>query len=229
MTLTVIQGGGAGSNGIKSMIQSVAAQFGVPSQYALDIAQVESGLNPNAIGDNGTSFGLYQLHTPGGQGAGYSQSTLLNPYMNAEIAMPYIAQGYHEAQAQGLTGYSALAYTADHSGHPDSTGYMPSSYGQSLYNAYTGNGGTGPMYGPASPFGVSSGMVQGTNSFIQDVANIMKVKSYSLGESPTQYISHNAQAIGLRMLLFLIGLILVIFALVMVTNNVKGEIAKAVV
>lgn len=37
---------------------------GVDPQIVLNTARNESRLNPNAIGDHGTSYGLYQLHLP---------------------------------------------------------------------------------------------------------------------------------------------------------------------
>ncbi len=42
--------------------ESVAS--GVDPQMVLGIAKAESGLNPQAIGDHGTSHGLFQIHLP---------------------------------------------------------------------------------------------------------------------------------------------------------------------
>ena len=62
---------------------------------ALAVAGPESGYNPNAVGDSGSSFGLTQLHTNangdgGGLGNGYSVSQLLDPVKNLAIAMGHI-------------------------------------------------------------------------------------------------------------------------------------------
>jgi hypothetical protein len=46
-------------------ITEVARANGVDPNLAIAIAKQESGLNPYAVGDNGTSFGLYQLHIGG--------------------------------------------------------------------------------------------------------------------------------------------------------------------
>lgn len=51
---------------IQSMIVRIAKEEGVDPALALSIAHVETGgsFNPNAIGDNGNSFGLFQIHRP---------------------------------------------------------------------------------------------------------------------------------------------------------------------
>lgn len=51
---------------IQSMIVRIAKEEGVDPALALSIAHVETGgsFNPNAIGDNGNSFGLFQIHKP---------------------------------------------------------------------------------------------------------------------------------------------------------------------
>lgn len=49
---------------MQSMIFGIAKEEGVDPALALSIAQIESGFNPNAVGDNGNSFGLFQIHKP---------------------------------------------------------------------------------------------------------------------------------------------------------------------
>lgn len=51
---------------IQSMIVRIAREEGVDPALALSIAHVETGgsFNPNAVGDNGNSFGLFQIHRP---------------------------------------------------------------------------------------------------------------------------------------------------------------------
>src|SRR5215472_10111421 len=56
--------GGVDQATVSAIIQA-ARDTGVDPALALAIAQKESGLNPNAIGDGGTSFGLFQLHIGG--------------------------------------------------------------------------------------------------------------------------------------------------------------------
>lgn len=58
---------------IQSLIIQAALDAGIDPYLALAVATQESGLNPNAVGDGGYSFGLYQENTAGGAG-----STFLN-------------------------------------------------------------------------------------------------------------------------------------------------------
>lgn len=48
---------------IQSMIVRIAKEEGVDPAIMLSIAQQESGFNPNAVGDGGKSFGLFQIHS----------------------------------------------------------------------------------------------------------------------------------------------------------------------
>ena len=49
---------------IQEKIVAYANQVGLDPKLALAVAKQESGFNPNAIGDGGKSFGLFQIHTP---------------------------------------------------------------------------------------------------------------------------------------------------------------------
>lgn len=48
---------------IQSMIVRIAKEEGVDPAIMLAIAQQESGFNPNAVGDDGKSFGLFQIYS----------------------------------------------------------------------------------------------------------------------------------------------------------------------
>lgn len=72
-------------------IARAASELGVPLSVALAIANHESGLNPTAVGDNGTSFGLYQLHQGGELGA-HTQAWADDPYNNARTALSEVAR-----------------------------------------------------------------------------------------------------------------------------------------
>lgn len=65
--------GVGGSKDVRDIVMSVAAQYGVDPALALAVAQTESGLDPNRVGDNGHSVGLFQLHDQG-MGAGMGDS-----------------------------------------------------------------------------------------------------------------------------------------------------------
>lgn len=144
----------------EATIKKYAALFGLPDWIPLSIAIVESDLNPEAKGDvtNGqpTSFGLFQLHTPDGQGAGYTEQQLLNPDLNCHIGLSHMVQAFEKGNAQKLAGYPLLEYVASWSGHPDETGVMPASYAAALKAAYqqvTGEPADGPLPTPETESG----------------------------------------------------------------------------
>lgn len=76
---------------ITDIITEVARSLGVPPDLAIATAQVESGLDPNAIGDQGTSFGLFQLHQ-GGELGSLSPQQAFDPRTNATVALTQFAQ-----------------------------------------------------------------------------------------------------------------------------------------
>ena len=49
---------------VQEKIVAYANQVGLDPNLALAVAKQESGFNPNAIGDGGKSFGLFQIHSP---------------------------------------------------------------------------------------------------------------------------------------------------------------------
>ena len=71
---------------VQSMIINIAQQEGVDPSLALAVAQQESGFNPNAVGDGGNSFGLFQIHQP--SHPDYKGGT--NPEANARYGIRYL-------------------------------------------------------------------------------------------------------------------------------------------
>lgn len=49
---------------ITQFIAETAKEYGINPQLALYVSYKESKWNPSAIGDHGTSFGLWQIHNP---------------------------------------------------------------------------------------------------------------------------------------------------------------------
>ena len=124
---------------IKGIITQVATADGISPALAIATAQQESGLNPNAVGDQGTSFGLYQLHIGGELGnlpgtLAQQEAAAQNPLQNAEVALNQFAV---TQKATGLSG-GALAAAAQRPANP-------SAYASAV-NALLGSsgGGTGP-------------------------------------------------------------------------------------
>lgn len=160
-------------NSIQQKVKKYSDENHIPAWIVGDIVQVESQGNPNAVGDNGSSYGLLQLHY-GGQGNGYTEQQLLNPSENLKIGIPPIAKAYQQAKSKGISNPSQLLdYVANHSGHPDDMGVaytnkvepgyditlnkMQSKYGTNLPplngtgSTGVGNSGTngGSLYNPA--------------------------------------------------------------------------------
>lgn len=46
------------------IITAYAAHYGIPAQPLIDTLYCESDFNPDAVGDNDTSFGVAQIHLP---------------------------------------------------------------------------------------------------------------------------------------------------------------------
>jgi len=105
---------------IACIIRDEARKANIPEFVPMGIAGAESGFDPNAEGDNGRSIGLFQLYVDGGQGSDYVNNldALKNPRLNAQIAMPYIVNGYFWAAQRGYTGEDLIRQVAVHSGHP---------------------------------------------------------------------------------------------------------------
>jgi Transglycosylase SLT domain len=78
------------ADSIQQIITNIANSLGVAPNLAVAIAQQESGLNPNAIGDNGNSVGLFQLND-NGEGAGLTVAQREDPTTNATIALKEVA------------------------------------------------------------------------------------------------------------------------------------------
>lgn len=98
-------------------VKSIMDQWGLPTSVWYPIALAESNFDPNAMGDNGSSVGLFQLNTAGGQGAGYARDALLDPVLNAEIAARSMAAAFQTVK-DTVPPYLWASETARRSGHP---------------------------------------------------------------------------------------------------------------
>lgn len=104
------------SSQIYSIIQNTATQDGVNPNLALADAQVESNFNPYAVGDGGTSFGLYQLHQ-GGELGNLTPTQAFNPSTNAGIALAQFAK-VQQAEPW-ITDPGQIAAAAQRPAHPN--------------------------------------------------------------------------------------------------------------
>lgn len=73
---------------IQGMIVNEAYKQGVDPALALAVAQQESGFNPNVMGDQGNSYGLFQIYSP----AHPNYSGGLDPQKNIEYGVGFLKQ-----------------------------------------------------------------------------------------------------------------------------------------
>lgn len=76
---------------IRDYIVVEALASNVNPQLAIGIATAESRLNPNAVGDYGTSVGLFQIHLPAHQDVSEEQAK--NIIFSTEWSMNQLSQG----------------------------------------------------------------------------------------------------------------------------------------
>jgi len=75
-----------------AIVADVARKHGVPPELGIAMMLVESSGNNRAVGDNGTSFGLFQLHKGGMlTAAGLTPEQAFDPRTNADVAMRSLA------------------------------------------------------------------------------------------------------------------------------------------
>jgi len=76
------------------------------------IALAESGGNPNAIGDNGNSIGIFQNNMAGGRGTGHTKEDLLDPEYNIRISMKELFNAFMQGRNMGITGSSLATFVS---------------------------------------------------------------------------------------------------------------------
>ena len=77
---------------VVALITSMAPRYGVPTWFALRIAKVESGYNPNARGAAG-EYGVFQLKCATARGIGFrgNCAALLNPATNVQYGLKHLS------------------------------------------------------------------------------------------------------------------------------------------
>jgi soluble lytic murein transglycosylase-like protein len=77
--------------GVVAMIKRMAPSYGVPTWFALRIAQVESSYNPRARGPAG-EYGVFQMKCATARGIGFRGNcgALLNPQTNIQYGLKHL-------------------------------------------------------------------------------------------------------------------------------------------
>lgn len=71
---------------IELLVRREARKHGVDEEMALEVMNCESGGNPEAVGDSGNSYGLWQIHLPAHPSI--TKEIALNPASSTLWAMP---------------------------------------------------------------------------------------------------------------------------------------------
>lgn len=110
---TTTSGIGAVSSDARSnaqVVARVARQHGVDPTVAVAMMLVESGGNNRAVGDGGTSFGLFQLHRGGMlTAAGLTSDQAFDPQTNANVALRSYAHEHAKGHSRRTPGEIAAA------------------------------------------------------------------------------------------------------------------------
>lgn len=96
---------------VVGLIKDMAPRYGVPTWFALRIAKVESGYNPNSRGAAG-EYGVYQMKCATAKGIGFSGNCaeLLNASTNVRVGLK------HLSMAMKLSGGNLKLAASKHNG-----------------------------------------------------------------------------------------------------------------
>jgi hypothetical protein len=100
----------AGAAANAKVVAQVAREQGVDPVAAVAMMLVESGGRSSAVGDNGTSFGLFQLHEGGMlTAAGLSREQAFDPRTNASVSLASLRTEWDKGHATRTPGQIAAA------------------------------------------------------------------------------------------------------------------------
>lgn len=99
-----------------SMLNQLGRKYNVPPLFLKAVMLAESGGRPDAIGDQGHSVGLFQLHDQG-YGAGMGDLRF-DPLANADRAARGLAEAWHAGEKAGYSGEFAVRSAYDYSFNP---------------------------------------------------------------------------------------------------------------
>jgi murein DD-endopeptidase MepM/ murein hydrolase activator NlpD len=99
-------GTGDSMSDVNSILKQVAGKYNLDWRALASVANAESGLNPSNVGDNGTSFGLFQLHQGGA--LGNMPTSRARRYLDARTNAEFAARQMSGMGLGGLRGRSAV-------------------------------------------------------------------------------------------------------------------------
>ena len=86
----------------KEIIRSVSDSTGISYDVMYNVIECESGFNPNAIGDNGHSFGLVQIFLE------YHPTVTKEQALNPEFAINFLAEKLSQGKGNLWTCYRTI-------------------------------------------------------------------------------------------------------------------------
>jgi hypothetical protein len=176
-------------------VTAMATKLGIPPRILYSVIQVESGFNPQALGDNGTSFGILQLHVGGQAPTGVPTSALYDPVTNAKYGLPAIVRGIAAAGPFNDT----LAWWntfASASGHPGGNLNQSANEARQLKAAYD----TNRFNVPSLPL---TGDVPTANINVTSDGNITGLPTFM-------------HSIGVEILLFIVAVTIIVIAFLLI-------------
>lgn len=98
------------------MLNRIGQKYNVPPLFLKAVMLSESGGRPDAVGDQGHSVGLFQLHDQGyGTGMG---DTRFDPETNADRGARGLAEAWHAGDKAGFSGENAVRAAYNYSFNP---------------------------------------------------------------------------------------------------------------
>jgi len=142
---------------LKDMVNEYAPKYGVDPWAAPQVSNVEGGGRFGAVGDQGTSFGPWQLHIGGAMPAQYTNAADAGAFANSAAGVEYVMQQMGKVSS-GLKGRAAVEAIVRRFERPaDPTGEVARAMGSTGTPgaSFVPAGGSAPVGG--APFG-GSGM-----------------------------------------------------------------------
>jgi len=99
-----------------SLLNRLGSKYNVPPLFLKAVMLSESGGRPDAVGDQGHSVGLFQLHDHG-YGAGMGDSRF-DPTINADRGAKGLAEAWHAGEKAGFSGEHAVRAAYNYSFNP---------------------------------------------------------------------------------------------------------------
>ena len=99
-----------------TLLNRLGQKYNVPPTFLKAVMLSESGGQPDAVGDQGHSVGLFQLNDQG-YGAGMGDARF-DPATNADRGARGLAEAWHAGEKAGFTGEYAVRAAYDYSFNP---------------------------------------------------------------------------------------------------------------